>query len=400
MRNKHITWFMLLLMVPVLACSLVDRVTNAVSSQVSVGAESATRTPVSTLAPALEETGDENVEPANPAPPPAESAPSENIPFTGVTNLNNLSSYRVTFTMEFNGVSEGQPAEGRVEMALDSTSSPPARYLALTMAGTMLSDLGGYNSTQFYEVGDKIYLYNEAAGEGQWLAMESGGPGSETFREGFFTPDKDLELPQTVQCSATPEVVNNVSATHCTFSEKDVHAADASFESLTGNIWIAETDNYIVKYTMEATGYHARAEDQGLFDVGDVIFEYNLMDINADFAITPPAEALNAESLDFGSFGESSDSAETETPEFPVPDDAEDLFSMAGLTTYYTGASVETVVDFYRQSLVAEGWQEDANGAYVDETTALLSFTKEGQALTITVGKEDSRTNVGLIVTE
>ena len=80
-------------------------------------------------------------------------------------------------------------------------------------------------------------------------------------------------------------------------------------------------------------------------------------------------------------------------------DDAEELYSMSGLTTYYTNAEVAAVVDFYRQLLPANGWQEDENGAFVDETTGLLSFVKEGQALTITMSKENERTTVGLIVT-
>ena len=393
MHAKKTTWILIILLLSTISCSLLDRFTADTSPQTSMGADAATKTPLPTLPPTGETA--ERVQEATP--PSASVSQPEATAFTGITGLDNLSSYRVTFVMDFDGISDGQPSVGRVEMVLENTSDPPARHLSLTMEGTMLEDVGGYNRTEFYEAGGKIYLYNEARGEGQWISMEGDGASSDAFRIGFFAPDEDLELPKTAVCDTSPEVVNNVSAIHCSFTDSDVESTQVTYESLSGNVWIAEEGSYIVKYNLEAADYQNLQEDDGLFDVGDVFFEYNLMDINAAFPITPPEEALNADGLDFGSLGDSG--AETETPELPVLDDAEELYSMSGLTTYYTNAEVAAVVDFYRQLLPANGWQEDENGAFVDETTGLLSFVKEGQALTITMSKENERTTVGLIVT-
>jgi hypothetical protein len=395
MRKKHLIWIIPIFMLPLLACSLLDGITDTISSQTSLGSEDATITPVPTLAPVVEEVA----EVEEPPPVPVEPAQPETTEFIGVTGLESLSSYKVTFIMDFDGLSGGEPSVGRIELALENTSEPPARYLGLTMAGTMLDDVGGYNSTKFDEVSDKIYLYNEAAGEGQWISMESGAPGSETFRQGFFAPDEDLEIPKTARCDIAPEIINNISATHCSFSGEDVETNEVSFESLSGDVWIAEEGNYIIKYVLNATGYQAQGEEAGLFDVGTVHFEYDLTDINANFTITPPNEAVNAESLDFGNLGDGGDEA-NETPDLPIIDGAEELFSMSGLITYYINSDVASVVEFYRQSLPAQGWAEDANNAFVDETTGLLSFTKDNQALTITLNTEpDGRVNVGLIVT-
>ena len=302
-----------------------------------------------------------------------------------------------------------QPAFFRIQ-AIPSTSKLPGTcsvfnndliFCPCSWQSKVAVPLVSYILTSFlYSIilGDKIYLYNEAAGEGQWISIESGGPGTETFREGFFAPGEDLELPKTAQCDVAPEVINNPLSTHCSFSGEDVDTEDISFETLSGDVWIAEEGNYIIKYVLDATNYQAKDEDTGLFDVGDVHFEYDLMDINSNFTITPPVEAVNAESLDFGNLGGGDDA--NDTPELPIIDGAEELFSMSGLITDYINADVASVVDFSRQSLPAEGWAEDTNTAYVDETTGLLSFTKGGQALTITLNTEgDGRVNVGLIVT-
>lgn len=353
---------------------------------------------MSTLTPVVEEVEQAPAPTAGPteAVPelPAESQP---VDFTGSPDLDQLSSYRLAFAIEFEGTSGGQPAEGYIEVNLESTKDPPATYLAMTMEGSTVEEVGGTNSLEFYDVGGTIYLYN-AAGDDQWVSFP--GTGEAAFTEGFFNPGETLVLPNTAVCDPEPEDINGILATHCFFTEQDVGRDKATYVTLSGDVWVAIDGGYIVRYEIEARGYQPvnQAMTGDLFDSGDVRFEYELSDVNADLTITPPDEALNAQGFDLGT---DAGDGELDTPELPLLEDAEELFSVAGITNYYTNVDVAAAVDFYRQELAVAGWIENVDEAYVDETTGLLSFGKDGTTLIITLDKEaDGRVNVGLITSE
>ncbi len=81
------------------------------------------------------------------------------------------------------------------------------------------------------------------------------------------------------------------------------------------------------------------------------------------------------------------DSTGGEIPDFLIPADAQDVVYEADLAeiTYTSPSDVETVVEFYRQSLPAEGWQEDEDFAAVDENFAFVLFDQGEDALFIDI---------------
>jgi hypothetical protein len=80
-------------------------------------------------------------------------------------------------------------------------------------------------------------------------------------------------------------------------------------------------------------------------------------------------------------------SAGGEIPDFLTPADAQDVVYDAdsGDITYTSLSDVETVVEFYRQSLPAEGWQEDEDYAAVNENLAFVLFDQGEDALFIDI---------------
>ncbi len=396
MHKRILIWTMIVFLLPTMACGLF----GGGDDEAPAAAPPPTQAPAQaeappTVAPVVEETEEVVTDAPTEEPAQPETAGGEKVTFTGSPNLDQLSSYRVFFSMDFDGTSGGQPSQGYIEMILESTKDPKALHLDMEMEGSTVEQLGGSNNLEFYDVDGTMYIYNDAMG-GQWISTPSGD--DDTFQQGFFNPGEDLELPQTAVCDSAAEDINGISATHCSFTEDDVESDEATYENLTGDVWVAEDGGYIVKFELTAEGYQSVSQEQGsLFDFGDVSFAYELSDVDGDFTIMPPDEALDAPSFDFGGGGGEEEAA----PEFPVLDDAEEVFSVAGITTYYTNSDVATAVDFYRQALPAEGWTEDAEGAFVDETTGLLTFEKEGATLTITLNQEDDgRVNVGLISSE
>ncbi|HMQ54714.1 MAG TPA: hypothetical protein PKD98_21730 [Anaerolineae bacterium] len=68
-----------------------------------------------------------------------------------------------------------------------------------------------------------------------------------------------------------------------------------------------------------------------------------------------------------------------------LPDDAQEVAIEATDLSFSSPSPVETLVDFYRETLAADGWQEDTDFAQVDETFAYVEFTRADEAVALTV---------------
>lgn len=387
MRQRQFIGFMIIFLLPILACSLFSQDKG---SQAGLQADlvAATATAAAAEGGVVEE---KEVVKGEEVDAGKTDGAVKSAKFTGVTGLEQMSAYRVKFVMDFDGQSGDKPAKGHIAMSLEQTKNPSARHLTMSMEGTTMEQMGGVNAIELYQVEDKVYMKNAVMGE-KWMSFAGGQAAS--FEQGFFAPDKQLDLPQTAQCGDQPETVNGLAAIHCTFTEKDVPDDKVSYESLQGDVWVATEGNYIVKFTLKADGYRPKEKQEGaIFDFGTVGFEYEVSDVNGDFTITVPEAALKGEST--GETGDSTGQAgQTPSGDIPMLDDAQEATSMAGFVTYYTASEIKEVVDFYRQKLPADGWQEDTQQSYTDDANAALSFAKEGKTLRLTVTKQDNRTNV------
>jgi len=400
MWKRNFTWTMILVLLPILACGLPgrDRGSEAPAPETPAAAapaEPAATEPAAAEQPAAEPAQAEATTAAEPAQPSAaeesqQSAGSQPAQFTGVTSLDKLSSYRANFVMVFDGKSGDQPAKGEVKALLEQTKTPPARHLTMDMSGTITEETGGVNALEVYIIDDKVYMKNAMMGSDNWISFS--GSDAAAFADGFFTPQEQLEVPDTAECDAQPVTVNGVQATHCTFNQKDMGSSDATFESGQGEAWVATEGNYIVKLSFKAEGYRpATPGEDGSFDFGSVSFDYNVTDINGDFTITLPEEAAQASDVGATGGGESGGGESGQAGGIPVYADAEDVANLGQFVTYSTPAAIEDVLAFYREEMTGAGWQENNDEGYSDDSTAMLSFTKEGKTFRLTVTTQDNK---------
>ena len=91
------------------------------------------------------------------------------------------------------------------------------------------------------------------------------------------------------------------------------------------------------------------------------------------------------------------DAAEVETPDvadtstdlqainLPLAADAESVEhdDLSEQITFSSASDIETLVDFYRQALTEQGWQEDEDFSFVDEAFASLDFAQREALLTV-----------------
>jgi len=87
----------------------------------------------------------------------------------------------------------------------------------------------------------------------------------------------------------------------------------------------------------------------------------------------------------------------TLTINLPMMDDAQVQFSMQGMVSYTSAASVEDIANFYREKLTGLGWTQDSSMEYFDETGGLMVFNKDGSGLTISISVDNGETTVNLI---
>ena len=70
---------------------------------------------------------------------------------------------------------------------------------------------------------------------------------------------------------------------------------------------------------------------------------------------------------------------------FPLPADAQSVAYDAAEITFSSPSDVETVVEFYRDFLSADGWQEQTDFSQVDDTFAFVEFDRAGEVIYVTL---------------
>jgi hypothetical protein len=72
-------------------------------------------------------------------------------------------------------------------------------------------------------------------------------------------------------------------------------------------------------------------------------------------------------------------------PAVPLPEDAEEVSYEFGELAFTSPSDVATLVDFFRDALAGEGWQELSDASLVEEEFAYAEFEQDGETLVITL---------------
>ena len=105
----------------------------------------------------------------------------------------------------------------------------------------------------------------------------------------------------------------------------------------------------------------------------------------------PPAESMPEE--------DSSDDALAQTDSdmpLPLPDDARDATYEFGEILFVSPSGVEDLVEFYRDTLTADGWEEDTDFSDVTEDFAFVEFTQGDEFIYLTIFEFDGAIDVSI----
>jgi hypothetical protein len=122
------------------------------------------------------------------------------------------------------------------------------------------------------------------------------------------------------------------------------------------------------------------------------------------------AEALATE-VESGGFAETAEAIATQSAggggvtfgdvpaDVPVMEDPQGLFGSESAVSYSTSAEYNTVLEFYKKEMPANGWTEDTSQTSVEATgAAVLYYVKDGRKATVTISLAASQTFVQILI--
>lgn len=278
--------------------------------------------------------------------------------------LADLASYTATLTLTFQGTAAGQPSVWSTTSVLLATNDPVARQLTITKTG----DVPDATPLYMAELNGAAY---EQRGQAPCTAdaITPDEPSSL-----LFEPAAEL-LAVIGGDTAGSEAVNDVPADHYTFDEQALGQAGRA--TSTGDVWVATTGGFVVKYVVDTT---ATADYFGDGIEGTVTWDYELTTVDQPVAIALP---------------EGCPPGIVAAPQLA---DATNVESLPGVLTFDTVTGLADIVAFYQAQLGPLGWTP-AGDPTVDEANALVEFTQGAALLTVTATIDAGVTTVQLLLT-
>jgi hypothetical protein len=374
------------------------------------GGEEPTAAPVATVETATEESSEEEtaeteaptavaetaVPTAEPSPEPTEEAdaPPESEAEESTTGIEELElraitegnlefdSYRFQIMMSFSDTdADGNELRQSIDGDMSFTTDPEATAVNMRLEG-FEGEMEGFE--QFSMVQMEGTTYMSLPGFGCISSQATEDELENPFAE-LMAPDTilgDLEGARRVG----EETINGIATVHYTFDETALEEESGEVERAQGDLYVAQDGGYLVRLVIDAEG-QMDFFDQDTVGTGTMRMEFNLTDVNEPIEIAPPA--------DCGSEGGAASS------DLPMLEDAYDVSSFAGFVSYLTNTSFEDTVAFYEEALAAEGWQKDEDESLLVSGSAILSYTRDGETLNLTVGEDsESDATFVLIITE
>lgn len=287
-----------------------------------------------------------------------------------------LKSSHSKFTMKYTGTKDdGTPVDGTFTLEQLHTSDPLASSIQWTGEGEAIAS-NNAGTFKMVQIGDATYMITsgkDANATPECLAMSSAGAGADLANQPGYSPDTfftggDMSGAHRI---LPDETVNGVLAQHWQFTKADVSLLTANYTDYTVDAWTAVDGGYAVKSTFVGDG----DKISGVGGKGHVEWEFDLLEANTNITINPP-DGCSAP-------------AGNDLPKMP---DAQEGFSMNGMSSYTTASAAADVVAFYQAQMPAAGWT--AGTANTTDALSTLSFTKDGKTATITITTDSGKTTV------
>jgi len=240
--------------------------------------------------------------------------------------LAELSSFKASLTVSFDGTQNGQAAQWSNTSIFTYQKEPRARTLTFETTAVLEESQPNFRA----EMDGAEY---ELFADGNCFARPL-DPANSTIE--FLNPIVAVTGVLGAE-EAGHETVNGIETDHYTFDERAI--AQAGLNTSSGELWVASQGGYLVRYHLKTEG------DENYFGegmAGTVTLNYELSEVDQVAAIQLPA-GCPAGMVDA-----------------PVLPDAVNITDMPGLLQYETATSVLEARSFYEGELLKLGWEVPA----------------------------------------
>ena len=288
--------------------------------------------------------------------------------------IGQVDSYRVELTYTFNGTAaDGSPVSGNVSGTGARTLSPEA--MSMSFDGQGAEDLSAELPLKFSLIGGTYTIHAQDVGCATLPAGEFDDP---------FTILVDLGGFLTGQAARVrpDEEVNGVPVYRFALDNSNVEPSELDVEEITGGaVFVAKLGGYLVRLEMAGRGTSEMLSGDPAL-VGDVTYLLNYFDFDQPVTIAPPEECAAQ--------------AGGGTSEFPMVEDATEVFAMAGLTSYTSKLDFEAVLQFYKDQMPQAGWTLAEE--FVAGPLGLLTFTSGDRSAQVTVTYDQGSDQVSVAI--
>lgn len=310
-----------------------------------------------------------------------QAAPTFNLgPENNFGVPSDLNSYRIAVDIQFEETkADGTVENGRITATGAQVVEPFASTFEFTVEGSDVDLEFGDNTILMTQIGDTSYVNFGGTGCLTTSGQEFDNPFDEFVNSESFLGG--LEGATLVEENVT---INGIQTTHYQFDETSVKNSQETIGELQnaeGHIYISREEGYLVRLSLEADGQNlSMGEGEDGTGEGHIVYQIDYSDFNQPIEITEP-EGCGA-----------SDS------EFPLLPDAVDVNSFGDVLTYNTSTGFEDAVAFYKTEMVAAGYTLESE--FASDPTALLSFEKEGETVSVSVIDNPSGDGLSVVISK
>jgi hypothetical protein len=286
-----------------------------------------------------------------------------------------VNSYQVELSFDFNATAaDGSPVSGFVQASGARTLSPDA--MSMSFDGQGEQDLTADLPLKFSLIDGVFTVFSPEVNCATLPAGEFTDPFAILVDlGGFLTGQAERARPD--------ETVNGVDTYRFALDTSNVEDTELveSGEVTSGMLYLAREGGYVVRLEMSGTGVSEMLSGDPEL-VGDVEYLLNYYDFNLPVTISPPEECASQ--------------AGGPPTDYPLTDDAAEVFNFGGLVSYTSQMDFEAVVQFYKDEMPAAGWtltDEVALGSL-----ALLSFENSDGTVQVSVSYDEGTDQVQVTI--
>jgi len=281
--------------------------------------------------------------------------------------------YRESLLYTFTGVSEdGSLVTGTVNGAGAFSQNPLAYTMEFYAEGNAL--IGDGTVFTFTQIENTSYIYSQEMSCITFSNEDADNPYATML-------DTEGDLGGTAQRVMPDEVINGVETYQFKIDATTMDSSDPTTydmkEIYDGRIYIAKEGGFVVRLWIEGLGQSELLSGSTVLD-GDIYYDLNFFDFNIPLEIVPLAECP----------------AEV-TSDYPIMDDAFELSTFPGLTSYQTYYSFDEVVAFYKVEMEALGWA--VTDEFVSSPAAILTFVRDADIVQVNISENDDAVAIGIV---